>query len=285
MSSQAAEWKDGPAKRSWPSMAGKDAAIELPDRAHDPVDDFGDLGAVAGPHGQRPRPCGVVEAGLGHLAAEADALRQSQILGRRLEVGQQIGLGREAGDPVVRLREREAVELVRDVDTAARVDVLQPGAAHVTVLLEHGDRHAGLTQPVGRRHSGGARSDNGAPEGTLALGEAPRWFPRVAPLQRQLLGQEALPMIGGGADQEAEDPPPLLRRQVVVRPSRGQVVRQRRGRVGTRRGLLVGPEAAPGHEQLFLVRLVSLPQQRQVARTVGHRAQERVHVRRSTGRP
>ena len=150
VSSQAAEWKDGPVKRSRPVDGRKGRAVELPHRADDGVDGLGRLVPVGGPHGQRPLPGGLVETGLGHLAPEADALPQAQVLGRPLEVGQQVGLGREAGDPVVGLREGEAVELVGDVNPAARVDVLEPRAAHVAVLLEHRHGHAGLAQPVRR---------------------------------------------------------------------------------------------------------------------------------------
>ena len=138
-------------------------------------------------------------------------------------------MGGEAGDPVVGLREREAVELVGHVDATARVDVLQPGAAHVGVLLEHRDLHPGLAQAVRRRQARGTRTDDRAAEGAADLAQTPRRFPRVGPLERELLGQEALPVLGGaGADQEPEDPPPLVRRQGVIGPAGGQVGRQRR---------------------------------------------------------
>ena len=129
----------------------KGRPVELPHRADDAVELLGQLGPAAVPHGQRPGAGLVVEAGLGHVAGQADALGQFQVLGRRLQVRQEVRLGREAGGPVIGLREGEAVELVGDVNPAARIHVLKPGPAHVGVLLEHGDRHTGLAQAVGGR--------------------------------------------------------------------------------------------------------------------------------------
>ena len=208
-------------------------AVELPDRADDPVER---------PRSSRcRRPARtvsdhsravVVEAGLGHLAPEADALPQLEVLGRRLEVGQQVGLGREAGDPVVGLGEGEAVELVGDVDAAARVHVLEPGAAHVAVLLEHRDRHTGLAQPVCRRQPRGAGPDDGAAERRRRRRSVRHeGSPRVGAFERELLGQEALPVLGRAGSR------PGTRRccrrssgvSAMVGPARGQVVRQRGG--------------------------------------------------------
>ena len=88
----------GPGEALQAGKSREGGAIELPDRADDPVECLGGLprpGAVTGHHGQRPLPGGVVEAGFGHLAPEADALPQMQAFGGGLQVGQQIGLGRE----------------------------------------------------------------------------------------------------------------------------------------------------------------------------------------------
>ena len=46
------------------------------------------------------------------------------------------------------LGEAVAVHVVLDVDPAARVGVLEPGAAHIGVLLEHGHLHTGLLQAM-----------------------------------------------------------------------------------------------------------------------------------------
>ena len=77
----------------------------------------------------------------------------------------------------------------------------------------------------------------------------------------------------------------LVRRQGVVRPARrpgGPTAQRRRA---ARLGLLLGRQAPSGHEQLLLVRREVLTKERQVARPVRHRAQERVHVGRGEGRP
>ena len=267
------------------SDGGKRRTVQLPDRADDAVDDLGRLGAVGGADGQRPLGRGLVEARLGHLAPEADALPQPEVLRRRLEVGQQVGLGREAGDPVVRLGERVAVQLVGHVDPAAGVDILEPRPADVAVLLEHRDRHTGLAQAVRRRQARGARADDGAAKIGSEVGAAPRRSARIGSFERELLTQEPLPLLGRvGANQEPEDAPAFLGGQLVIGAPRGQVTRQGGDRQRTRLGHLIGAKAAPGHEQLFLVRRELLAQQRQVARPVRHRAEQWVHVRRRTRR-
>ena len=275
MSSQAAEWKDGPAKLL-PALEGrKGRAVELAHRADQGVDAHGRDAAVAGADGHLPLLSGLVEASLGHLAAEADALAQAEILGGALQVGQQVGLRREAGGPLVGLREGEAVQLIRHIDAAARVDVLEPGAADVAVLLEQRHCDAGLAQAVRRRQARRTGTDHGAPEATVTadVGRVPRRFPWIAAGKREFLGQEPVPVCGGlRSDQETEHAPALLRRQPMVGPARGQVLGQRSEGQRTRLGLFGSIEATPGHEQLCLVRLERFPQQRQVAGPMRHRA-------------
>ncbi len=85
--------------------------------------------------------------------------------------------------------------------------------------------------------------------------------------------------------QEAEDPTPLRRREQVVGTAGGQVVGQGGPGCGTGAGDLLGTEAAARHEQLVLVRRPFLPEQRQVAGAVGHRAEEGMDVGRLARRP
>ncbi len=208
VSSHAAEWNDGPANCSRPAMAGNDGRLSWP--TAQTIPSTTSVVSVPSPVRTRQRPdAGVlVEAGLGHLAAEADALLEPEVLGRRLQVGQQVGLGREAGDPPVGLREGVAVELIGDVDAAPRIHVLEPGPAHVAVLLEHRHRHAGLAQAVCRGQAGGTSPDDGAPKGAVGLRDAPRRCPWVVPRERELLGQELVPVLcRAGADEEPEDAP------------------------------------------------------------------------------
>ena len=213
----------------------------------------------------------------------------------------------ESGGPIVGLREGEAVELVGNVDPAPGIDVLEPGATHVTVLLEHGHVHPGLAQPVGRREPRGAGPDDATAESATAVGDPPRRGAGVGALERELFDQELLP--GGGRvppDQEVEDPPASLRAQCgwrldgrAGRGSRsGGIGGRKRGGPNARagagggagagaqgvarelpcRGLLFGGETVPRDEQLALVQCEVLPQQVEVAGQVGHRAQERVHL-------
>ena len=92
-----------------------------------------------------------------HLGAEADEGPQAVLVGDAAEVVEQHLLGGEVLRPVVALREGVAVEEVRHVDAAARVGVLEPGAADVVVLLQHHDLDAGLVEAVGGHQPGHAR--------------------------------------------------------------------------------------------------------------------------------
>ena len=269
---------------SRPVQGGEGGTVQLAHRTDDRVDDVGPFGAVTGAHRQRPFPRGVVEPGLGHLRREADALAQPQLLAHPLQVGQQIRLRREARHPVVGLGEGEAVELVRHVDTAARVDVLEPGAADVRVLLVDHDLHARLAQPVRRRQARGARADHGAAEATAHVVEVPRGPPGIGPLEGQLLHQEGLPLLRGVRTHEKVEHTPQLvlgQRLLGARTLVGQqsVSGQPPGRL-----LLLGGEAASGDEELALIGRQLRAQQGQVARPVRHRAQQGVHVGRGERR-
>ena len=93
--------------------------------------------------------------------------------------------------PVGALRERVAVEVIRNVHAASGIAVLEPGASHVAVLLEHDDLEPGLRQPIGSDEAGHAGTDDGDAEGAvgsevfLAPGRLPQVF-----AQRELLPQQ-----------------------------------------------------------------------------------------------
>ena len=237
-------------------QGGKRRPVELAHRADDRVECMGPLGPVAVAHRQRPHAGLVVEARLGHLGREADAVPEPQPLGHPLQVRQQVGLRREPRDPVVGLGEGEAVELIGHVDTAPGVDVLEPGAAHVAVLLEHRDRDAGLSHPVRRSQTRSARPDHGAAERATHLVHVPCGPAGIAPRQGELLHEEGGPLVGRvHAHQEAEDPPPHVLVQCRLRRS-GVALSQESGcGQAPRLHFLFGRQAASGDEELPLVRL------------------------------
>ena len=145
------------------------------------------------------------------------------------QVGQQVGLGREARRPVVGLREREAVELVGHVDPAAGVDVLEPGATDVVVLLEDSDLDAGLAKPVGRGEARGAGPDHGTaeravrfPAGATTAGSG-RCRPTPAPRSRN-----GLPVLGRRRRRPGTRSRRVPRRQVGSCRARARA-RSRRG--------------------------------------------------------
>ena len=116
---------------------GEERPVELADRADDRVR------RRSSPRGRRlSRTCNVQRrsgsdhVADAHLGAEADVLAEAERVGAAAEVVEQHVLGREVQRPVVALRERVAVVVVRVVDAAAGIAVLEPGAADVVVLLE-----------------------------------------------------------------------------------------------------------------------------------------------------
>ena len=143
--------------------------------------------------------------------------------------------------------------------------------------------------PAWRRRCAAARpeapgADDRAAKPASEVGGAPRGSAQVGAFERQLLAQERIPGLGrAGADQESEDTPAFLRRQLMVRTTRAQVIRQGGHRQRTCLGHLPGTEAAPGHEELRLVRRELLPEQGKVARPVRYRAEQLGHVRRGAG--
>src|SRR5439155_11456011 len=77
-----------------------------------------------------------VERGVAHLGAEADARAQPVFVGAVAQIGEDLGLRREAARPVVLGLERERVEVRRNVAGRARVAVLAPAAADLVGFFE-----------------------------------------------------------------------------------------------------------------------------------------------------
>ena len=97
---------------------------------------------------------------MGDLSSELNQLSQSERVRAALEVLEQDRLRREVERPIMALREREAVVVVRVVDPAARIGVLEPRTADVVVLLDDRERHPGLLQTVRGQQAGHARADD-----------------------------------------------------------------------------------------------------------------------------
>ena len=79
--------------------------------------------------------------------------------------------------------------MVGDVDPAAGVDVVEPGAADVGVLLEDGEVDAGLAEAVGGDDARHAGADDGHREGPVRrdLVVAPAGRPVVGLVEGELL--------------------------------------------------------------------------------------------------
>ena len=96
-------------------------------------------------------------------------LAQVERVSHVTEVVEQGLLRREALRPVRALEERVAVEVVRDVDPATRIAVLEPRAADVGVLLDDDERDAGLLQTVSSDEPGHPRPDDDDVERTYGV--------------------------------------------------------------------------------------------------------------------
>ncbi len=141
----------GVERRSLERVAAGDVGelrpVELTDGADDGVR-VHRLGARRASHFHRPGLGRVVPGGRLDLGVEVDVLAELERVGAVAEVVEQHVLGREVERPVVPLRERVAVVVVRVVDAAAGIGVLPPRAADLAVLLDDHERDAGLLQPV-----------------------------------------------------------------------------------------------------------------------------------------
>ena len=76
------------------------------------------------------------------------------------EIGPQLVLRRIMLRPVVIRLEGIGIEVVRVVDAAAGIGVLEPGAAHIAVLVHDRERDACLLEPDRGQHAGHARADD-----------------------------------------------------------------------------------------------------------------------------
>ena len=117
---------------------------------------------VAGAQADRPLRRVVVPHRCAHFGAEADVLDDAVLPRGVLEVALEFGLTGEELGPVVVGREGVAVEVVADVDAAAGVAVLEPGAAGGRVLLDDRVRDAGVAEADAgedARHAGADHHD------------------------------------------------------------------------------------------------------------------------------
>ena len=94
------------------------------------------------------------------LDPEVEAVEHSRAGGDLLEVGQDLGLRRVGVRPVGVGREREAVEVARDVARGAGVGVGPPRPAEPVGLLDDQELLAVVLQPDGQRDAGEPGADD-----------------------------------------------------------------------------------------------------------------------------
>ena len=154
-----------------------------------------------------------------HLGREADVLAQLERVGAAAEVVEQHVLRREVERPVVPLRERVAVVVVRVVDAATGIGVLEPRAADVVVLLDDDEGDAGLLQPVRGEQPRHARADDQHDEvdaGRELVGLPPRRAPVLAAVRELLLEQREVVRHLRAADGVLHDLEQLRRRRAAA---------------------------------------------------------------------
>ena len=257
--SHRAEWNVGPANESRPSMSGKSGRLSWPTAL---MTAFGGDRLLA-PVGDAARRRVHASSASDHVGRRAPrcrtrmSLAQAERVGAAPEVVEQHVLGREVQRPVVALRERVAVVVVRVVDAATGIRVLEPRAADVVVLLDDHERHAGLLQPVRGEQARHARADDRR-RGTSVVGRdvglAPPGRAAVLAADRELLFEEreVRGHVVAAADRVLHDPQEVGRRRAAAAgrqpPSRKRISVVERERRAPRPMLLVG-QPALGHRR------------------------------------
>ena len=201
--------------------------VELTHGADDRVGNERLLGTVGPPDVHRPRQVVVRPLGGQHLGRELDVLANAEDIGALLEVLVQHVLRREVERPVVPLRERVAVVVVRVVDATPRIRVLPPGAADAGVLVDDHERHARLLQPPGgdqARHAGADDQDAEVGTGRELVELPARCTTVLAPVGELLFEQREVRGHRYATDGELED-----LEQLVVRGSGCGLGSRRRG--------------------------------------------------------
>src|SRR5581483_2273275 len=115
--------------------------------------------AVRGLH--PPAALGLAPGGGDDLVVEPDVGPDAEVAGHPLQVGLDLGLGRERPAPVGVRGEGEGVEVGRDVTGGAGIGVVPPGAADLAGPFEDDEvLDAGLLQAGGHAEAGEARPDD-----------------------------------------------------------------------------------------------------------------------------
>ena len=220
-----AEWKYSPAKSAMPSMVGHSGRFSWPTAEMTASPVMVSAHAVAQRSARSTAWSRRSRRPTGRRCRSGCAAARRRPRRSRGSTRCEHTLGRVVERPVVALRERVAVVVVRVVDAAARVDALVPRAADVVVLVEDRERHPGLLQAMRRQQPGHARADDHHVERTTGsdLGDVPPRSPTVLARDRR-----APPPPAAGT-------PPSAHRRRCTPGSAAARRRSAREPVGTRR--------------------------------------------------
>ena len=160
-----------------PGQAGNARLVELPGRQHDGV------GLVAAPVGGLDRPAAlrVAPRARRDLAVRLHEPVDAVVVRDLAQIAKDLVLRRAQARPVLALRERERVQVRRDVASGARVAVVVPGSAE----LRRGIENRQVVEAVALQLDRGAdAAEAGADDDhrERAVGRHPRKVPGVAAL-------------------------------------------------------------------------------------------------------
>jgi hypothetical protein len=121
-------------------------SVELADGRDDRTRYQGVRGSVGSSNPNCPRCGALVPCGAEHFGIEPDMGFDTVSCHHSIEIGVELRLLREELRPLVAWLEAIAVEVIADVDSSARVRVFEPRAADARILLDDGERDAGLLE-------------------------------------------------------------------------------------------------------------------------------------------
>ena len=113
------------------------------------------------------------------LDPETDVATQLELVGELLQVFPDFGALGIVGGPMQIGGERKRVEMIGRVDTRLRIVVLEPGTAHIRILLDDGETDAHLPHPDG----GAQARQSGADHEHLEVRQS-LWRGRLPPAHR-----------------------------------------------------------------------------------------------------
>jgi len=229
------------------------------------------------------RRCVVVNGSL-HFRVEADVPGKLVTLDERAEILEQLVALREVLAPALVGLERIRIEVVGDIDTAARVAVLVPRATDGVVLLDDRERDARLLESQTlqeSRHPGADHKHTKPFAYGFGHGPAPARLARIDAIEREFLEHDRDVVVRHAlaGDEAHHLPHGVPRRRWRQRAAAIAIGLEGFECCGAHRGVLLGREPAVILVDHRLLRADRPVQQARVAGYVHNRHHQRWHAR------